>query len=142
MAPRKSRQSPPIPANAADATDVASAAKDASDVAPAAASDVPAVTLRLRTGPQLRKKEFLDRVIQRSGLPRNQARIAVDATLAQLAELLLASEEANLPPLGKLKVTRTKDNGRNRVLMVKLVHAPDGPVDPDATDVLSAGEDA
>lgn len=72
---------------------------------------------------QIRKKDFVDRVAERAGGKKAEARAAIDATLALLGEMLLAGEELNLPPLGKLKVTRVKDNPKGKVLMVRLVHA-------------------
>lgn len=81
----------------------------------------------------IRKKDFVDRAAERAGGKKTEARGAIDATLALLGELLMAGEELNLPPLGKLKVTRVKDNPKGKVLMVRLVHATD-------TDATSRNE--
>ncbi len=94
----------------------ASAAK----AAPAVAVTKPAPVGRV----QIRKKDFVDRAADRSGVRKADARAAIEAALALMAEMLVAGEELNLPPLGKLKVTRVKDNDRGKVIMLRLMHQP------------------
>ena len=67
----------------------------------------------------------MDRAIERSGVRKSDAKAAVEATLAVLAEALTKGEELVLPPLGKIKVTREKANPRGRILMLRLVLASD-----------------
>ena len=79
----------------------------------------------IKTRSVLKKKDFMDRAIERSGVRKSDAKAAVEATLAVLAEALAKGEELVLPPLGKIKVTREKTNPRGRILMLRLVLAPD-----------------
>ena len=81
----------------------------------------------IKTRTILRKKDFIDRAIERSGVKKADAKAAIDATLAVLAEALANGEEIILPPLGKLKVTREKAHPRGRILMLRLQLIPEGP---------------
>lgn len=68
----------------------------------------------------LRKKDFIDRVVEKSGLKKKDVRPAVDAVLAAMADSLAAGEDLVLPPLGKLKVARVKDLPNGKLLSIKL----------------------
>jgi hypothetical protein len=70
---------------------------------------------------QLKKKDFLERVVERSGLRRSDAKTAMDATLALLGEALAAGEEVNLPPFGKARMTREKVTPRGHAYSLRLV---------------------
>ncbi|WP_296428558.1 HU family DNA-binding protein [Yoonia sp.] len=59
----------------------------------------------------LKKPVFLDRVVTRTGLKKRDVKPAVEAALAVLAEALTNGEELVLPPLGKLRVVKTKEIG-------------------------------
>ncbi len=85
--------------------------------------DTPAI----KTRSILKKKDFMDRAIEKSGLRKADAKAGVDATLAVLAEALSKGEEIILPPLGKLKVTREKAHPRGKILMLRLQLIPEGP---------------
>jgi Bacterial DNA-binding protein len=74
----------------------------------------------------LKKKEFMDRAIDRSGLKKADAKAAIDAALAVLAEALGQGDEMILPPLGKLKVTREKTHPKGRILLLRLQLMPEG----------------
>jgi DNA-binding protein HU-alpha len=84
-------------------------------------------------GPMLKKKDFVDRVTERSGVKKKDAKPAIEAALALLGEALIAGEELNLPPLGKIKVNRAKDVSGGIMLMVKL-RIPNEPGVSSATD--------
>ena len=73
-----------------------------------------------RSGVQIKKKDFVDQVTAASGAKKGDVRGVVDATLKLLAERLLAGDEFNIPPLGKLWVLREKDNGKMRVATLRL----------------------
>jgi hypothetical protein len=79
----------------------------------------------IKTRVILKKKDFIDRAIERSGLRKADAKAAVEATLAVLAEALAKGEELVLPPLGKIKVAREKAHPRGRILMLRLQLTPD-----------------
>lgn len=68
----------------------------------------------------LRKPDFIDRVVERSGGKKKDVKPAVEAALAVLGEALAQQEELNLPPLGKLKVTRHKQAPNADVLICRL----------------------
>ncbi len=81
----------------------------------------------IKTRTILKKKDFMSRATDRSGIKKADAKAAIDATLAVLAEALANGEEIILPPLGKLKVTREKAHPRGRILMLRLQLIPEGP---------------
>jgi hypothetical protein len=72
------------------------------------------------SGGEIKKKEFLEQAVKRSGVNVNDAKLAIEAALALLSETLLDGMEVNLPPLGKLKVERRKDLPNATVLDLKL----------------------
>ena len=57
-------------------------------------------------GEMIKKPEFIDRVVDRIDVKRRDAKPAIDAALAVLAEALVNGEELNLPPMGKLRVVK------------------------------------
>jgi DNA-binding protein HU-alpha len=101
----------------------------ADDAAPAAKTDA---AVKLKT--------FLERVVARSGAKKNEARPVVEAVLDVLGEALHAGEELNLPPLGKIKVSRQKDTGGGEVLVVRLKRGGAKPKVA-ATEALADDED-
>ena len=75
----------------------------------------------------VKKPDFLDRATKRSGVKRRDAKPAIEAALMELAETLLRGEELNLPPLGKLKVQKSKDLAKGaKALTLKLRTMKDG----------------
>lgn len=73
------------------------------------------------SGPEsLRKKHLIDRVVQRSGVKKKDAKPVVEAMLAELGEMLSSGQDLVLPPLGKLHVNREKPVPNGRVLIVKI----------------------
>jgi|GEM_PF-5050401 len=70
---------------------------------------------------QVKMKEFFERVVARSGLKRNEAKSAAEATLAVLGEAIANGEEVNLPGLGKLKVNRQKATDRGTDFVARVV---------------------
>ena len=81
----------------------------------------------IKTRSILKKKDFMTRATERSGVRKADAKAAIDATLATLAEALANGEEIILPPLGKLKVAREKDHPKGRIMMLRLQLIPEGP---------------
>ncbi len=74
----------------------------------------------VESGPMVKKKDFIDRAVVRSGVKKKDARPAVEAALAVMADALKAGEELNLPPLGKVKVNRVKKLKDATMLIVKI----------------------
>lgn len=72
------------------------------------------------SGGEIKKKEFLEQAVKRSGVNVKDAKLAIEVALALLSETLLDGMEVNLPPLGKLKVERRKDLPNATVLDLKL----------------------
>ncbi|PTQ68963.1 DNA-binding protein [Celeribacter persicus] len=68
----------------------------------------------------MKKKEFIDRVAEASGVKRGEARKAVEAALKELGDALQRGEELNLPPLGKMTVKRQQDGGGAYVIVARL----------------------
>ena len=82
--------------------------------------DVPA-------GESVKKAEFIDRVIARGDLKKKDAKPAIEAALAELADILLAGNELVLPPMGKIKAVKVKDLGEGAQMMtIKLRTMKDG----------------
>ena len=82
-----------------------------------------------------RKKDFIDRVVDRSGLKKKDVKPAVEAALAQLAEELSEGNELNLPPLGKVKINRVKDTPNGKVYITKIrLAAPTLTIDSESGD--------
>lgn len=71
----------------------------------------------------IKRKEFLDRVVERSGLKPKDVRPVLDATLATLGDAIVAGESLVLPPLGKMRVNRQKTNPNATVSILRLRHA-------------------
>jgi len=78
-------------------------------------------------GEMLKKAEFIDRAVERGDVKKRDAKPAIEAALAVLSESLMAGEELNLPPMGKMRVVKSKDIGDGaRVLTLKLRTMKDG----------------
>lgn len=68
----------------------------------------------------LKKKELIDLVVARSGGKKRDVKPAVEACLAVLGEMLAEGRDLNLPPMGKLKVTRSKQADNARILIARI----------------------
>ena len=89
--------------------------------APPDKNDAP-VDIIANAGPALtiKLKDFIDRVVLISGGKKPGVKPVVEATLRVLGDALEAGESMVLPPLGRIKVNRTKDTGSGAMLTVKL----------------------
>ena len=78
-------------------------------------------------GEMIKKPEFLDRTVERTDVKKREAKPAIEAALAVPAVSLINGEELNLPPMGKLRVVKSKDVGEGaKVLTLKLRTMKDG----------------
>ena len=69
----------------------------------------------------VKKPEFLERATEKTDVKKRDAKPAIEAALAVLAQALIDGEELNLPPLGKIRVVKSKDLGRGaKALTLKL----------------------
>ncbi|MDV4143982.1 HU family DNA-binding protein [Shimia sp. FJ5] len=71
-------------------------------------------------GPEMKKKELIDMVVERSGIKKRFAKPTVEAMLAVLGEALDEGRELNLRPFGKMKVQRAKEVSNGKVMNVRL----------------------
>lgn len=79
----------------------------------------------------VKKAELIDRAVEKSGLKKRDVKPSVEAAMEVLAEALIKGEELNLPPLGKLRVVKSKDvNNGAKVLTLKLRTMRDGAGQP------------
>lgn len=76
---------------------------------------------------QVKKPEFLERALARTDIKRRDGKPAMEAALAELAAILLDGNEVNVPPMGKIKVVKSKDVGDGaKVLTLKMRTMKDG----------------
>ena len=78
-------------------------------------------------GETVKKADFVDRVVARSGVKKKDAKPAIEATLAEIAAIMSAGGELVLPPIGKLKTVKINDLGEGaQVMTLKLRTTKDG----------------
>ncbi|MDB4240654.1 HU family DNA-binding protein [Yoonia sp.] len=69
----------------------------------------------------IKKPQLLDRVVTRTNLKKRDVKPAVEAALAVMREALQDGAELNLPPLGKVRLVKTKElEGGASVMTLKL----------------------
>lgn len=89
--------------------------------APVKAASKPKLTLAIADDGPIKKGALLDKVVERSGAKRSDAKLVVEALFAVMGEELAAENDMQLPPLGKLKVVKTKEVGRGaKAITLKL----------------------
>ena len=74
---------------------------------------------------EVSKKELIERVAERMGTKKSDARLSLDTVLSVLGDALANGADISAAPLGKIKVTRSKEtaNGTMVVCRVKLKQA-------------------
>lgn len=73
------------------------------------------------SGATLKKSDLLDQIVARTNLKKRDVKPAVEAALALMGDALRDGNELNLPPLGKLRVVKSKDlDGGASVVTLKL----------------------
>ncbi len=69
----------------------------------------------------MKKPELLEEVVLRTNLKKRDVKPTVEAALAVLGDALRDGAEVNVPPLGKLRVVKTKAlDGGAAVMTLKL----------------------
>jgi DNA-binding protein HU-alpha len=108
-------------------------------IEPTISENVPVVA-----GPVLRKKDFIDRAVERSGLKKKDVKPAIEAALAVMAEALDQGEELVLQPLGKVKIVRQKDltNGKVMTARIRMNKAADDDSDTAEADDVAENDDS
>lgn len=69
---------------------------------------------------QLKKQELVERIVKASGAKKKDVKLIMEAAMGVLGDALSAGEELNLPPLGKMKVNRQRQEGNSEILILKL----------------------
>ncbi|WP_245231048.1 HU family DNA-binding protein [Parasedimentitalea huanghaiensis] len=72
------------------------------------------------SAPEMRKKELIDLVVERSGVKKKDAKPVVEAMLAVLGETIGEGRELNMQPLGKLRINRSELRNNGRVIICKI----------------------
>ena len=92
-------------------------------------------------GEEIKKKELIDLVVERSGLKKKDAKPAVEAVIDVLGELIAEGRDLNLPPLGKIKHQRTRDTPNARIIMLKVRQGKSGSAGQDNAKESVADDD-
>ena len=71
-------------------------------------------------GAELKKKELIELVVERSGIKKKDAKPVIEAMLAVLGETIAKGREMNLQPFGRVKYNRTKETTSARVVVTKI----------------------
>ncbi|MFV0513104.1 MAG: HU family DNA-binding protein [Jhaorihella sp.] len=91
----------------------------------------------------MKKKELIALVTERSGAKKKDAKPVVEAMLAVLGEALASGRELNLAPLGKMRINRVEDKANGRIIVCKLRQPKDtssGPKVPPKDPLAEAAE--
>jgi nucleoid DNA-binding protein len=113
------------------------AAPEATDAAlPAEVVDAPDAATPSET-PELKKKDLIAQVVQRSGVKKKFAKPVIEALLVVLGDAIAEGRELNLQPLGKVKVTNTKSVANGKVMNTRIRQS-----DAARGAVESTGEDS
>lgn len=93
------------------------------------------------TQPDLKKRELIDMVVERSGVKKKDAKPAIEALLAILGETVAEGRELNLPPFGKLRVNRTQERSNGRVIVCRLrQNTPNDLADKEPSEQIAEDE--
>lgn len=98
-------------------------AADDVKTAPVSAAPVPklvTVSTPVVAEADLKKRELIDLVVEKSGIKKKDAKPVVEAMLAVLGETIAAGRELNLQPLGKLRINRAEEKSNGRIIVCKL----------------------
>lgn len=96
--------------------------KPKKDKKPKEQADAPDVEVTADT--QIKKNELLDEVARESGVKRSEAKAAIDAFLAITGRKLAEGADLQLPPLGKVKVVKTREVGQGGTALTIKIRTP------------------
>ena len=92
-------------------------------------------------GPRIIKKpDLVAAAMARSNLKKRDVKPAVEAALAVLVDALRDGTEVNVPPLGKLRVVKSKELGEGAAVLTLKLRTPKNASREDAA--LAQGHDA
>lgn len=106
MAPRTPKDTEKKPARAPKAEKPAKA--NAKPAAEETAAEETAAKAVEPTGGSMKLKDLVDSVAAKTGGKKPDVKAAVEATLAAMGEALASGKALAVPPLGKLRVVKTK----------------------------------
>ncbi len=69
---------------------------------------------------ELKKRELIDLVVEKSDVKKKYAKPVVEALLEVLGDAIASGRELNLQPMGKLKYNRSKETSSARIVVAKL----------------------
>jgi DNA-binding protein HU-alpha len=69
---------------------------------------------------ELKKRELLELVLKKTDVKKKFAKPVVDAMIEVLGEAIAEGRSLNLQPMGKVLPQRTKDAGKNRVIVARI----------------------
>ena len=72
----------------------------------------------------LKKGEVLDRLVADTGIKRGDVKSVVEGFLALMADHLQAGRDLKLPPLGKVKVVKSKTVGQGATALTVKIRQP------------------
>lgn len=70
--------------------------------------------------PEFRRPDLIEKVMERSGMKRKDVKPVVEAMLAVMGDLLVAEQDMNIAPLGKVMIKNSKELEKAHVLTVKV----------------------
>lgn len=73
-----------------------------------------------RVATVVQKRDFIDRVLAETGARRAEARPIIEATLAQLGQVLSAGQTLAVPPLGRARIALERDARGGEVITLRL----------------------
>lgn len=142
--PRSTSAKPAKPAAKSAARPKAKAAPAGARAAAVAKPATSAGGSMLRTAAEtqkeLKKKELIEAVVERSGVRKKYAKPAVEAMIDILGEAIAEGRELNLQPLGKITRKRTKDTTNARVTMARIRQSKHAGPALDPAETPDAGE--
>ena len=68
----------------------------------------------------LRKRDLINDVVIKSGIKKKFAKPVVEAMLVALGEAIADGRPLNLPPMGKLKVTKEKETPNAKIVTCRI----------------------
>jgi len=72
----------------------------------------------------LKKPDLLDEVVLRTNLKKRDVKPAVEAAFAIMAEALREGRDLNMPPLGKVRLVKTKELDQGAAVMTLKLRTP------------------
>ena len=71
-----------------------------------------------------KKNAALDAIVARTDVKRSDAKAAIEAFLEEMASQLAAGRDMQLPPLGKIKLVKSKPTGKGATVHTLKIRQP------------------